>query len=431
MPAPDPAASAGPALSAPRIVGAIGLHASASTWVFNIARGLWSAALGEASVSALYADRTSELPAAPAAHLLIKSHHGSAELDDWLKSRTATLLLSIRDPRDAALSMAQRFEAPLQHTAIWLRNDCNRLLNVLPDSHLLLKYEDRFFDDPASLDKIAKCLGLTVDRDVAARLFDQYRTEAVRSFAARIPQLPRERIAMIGKFQMDEVTQNSGPAYRRCAQRKMARASCADATADDANLPAIPGALRLPSNLTAQLSHGAAQKTDGLSIMTSDTAEETSFSSWRRFLAGVYEIADAGADSADPEVEFFARASSRFVLAASSAPSHRLTRSVEAIARGQGDGVAIRLQIAGETRGLMGERTVEIRAGDVRLRRPATPNSPSSVRRYSPKGSRPVRVTTAVRRPSRAAATATLEGEPPRNFPNELTFASDTPVCKG
>lgn len=202
-----------PTRPGPRIIATIGLHGSASTWVFNVTRRILTSALGNASVSSLYADQASELPTAshPASHILIKSHHGSSELDEWLKSQGSALLLSIRDPRDAALSMSQRFETPLQHTAIWLRNDCDRVLKILPESHLLLKFEDRFFDEQASLDKIASCLHLPVEQNIASSIFEQYRTDAVRSFAAQISQLPRERIAMVGKFQMDRVTQILSP----------------------------------------------------------------------------------------------------------------------------------------------------------------------------------------------------------------------------
>ncbi|MGO8738457.1 hypothetical protein [Rhodoblastus sp.] len=207
MTAFDRPADEAPASLDTRVTATIGLHGSASTWVFNVTRRLLLAAHGEESVSPLYADRTAELPESPAPHLLVKSHHGSVELDEWLQARRATLILSIRDPRDAALSMAQRFESPLQHTAIWLRNDCVRLLKLLPESRLLLKYEDRYFEQPGNIERIAQCLDLPAGRELFGDIFDEFRTEAVRDFAARISQLPGERIGMVGKFPMDRVTQ--------------------------------------------------------------------------------------------------------------------------------------------------------------------------------------------------------------------------------
>ncbi len=211
MSAFDQPASAAPEPCLPRVAATIGLHASASTWVFNVARRLMISARGEASVTHVYADRISELPDAPAPHMLVKSHHGGVELDAWLRARRATLILSIRDPRDAALSMTQRFEAPLQHTAMWIRNDCDRLLKLLPDNSLLLKYEDRYFENPASIDRIAQCLDLPADRDLVNDIFDEFRAESVRDFASRLSQLPGERIVMVGKFPMDRVTQILAP----------------------------------------------------------------------------------------------------------------------------------------------------------------------------------------------------------------------------
>jgi hypothetical protein len=65
-------------------------------------------------------------------------------------------VLSVRDPRDAALSMMQRFEAPLNNAVIWLIHDCNQILRLLPQDHLVLRYEDRFFDDQASMIRVAR-----------------------------------------------------------------------------------------------------------------------------------------------------------------------------------------------------------------------------------------------------------------------------------
>ncbi len=139
MPAPD--------TQAPRLVATIGMHASASTWVFNVVRELLIAAVGDAQVLTFYADELHQMPdeaARAGRHLVIKSHHGSAELDTWLATAQAPVFLSMRDPRDACISMSQRFKAPLNHSVRWIANDCNRLLRLAPQGHPMLRYEDRF-----------------------------------------------------------------------------------------------------------------------------------------------------------------------------------------------------------------------------------------------------------------------------------------------
>src|SRR5581483_4458696 len=95
-----------------RVVATIGLHGSASTWVFNIARELMAAAYGEDEVRSLYAETLGELKeryGEARRHLVLKSHHGSVALDAWLTSVSPAIVLSVRDPRDASLSMAERF----------------------------------------------------------------------------------------------------------------------------------------------------------------------------------------------------------------------------------------------------------------------------------------------------------------------------------
>jgi hypothetical protein len=194
----------------PRLVATIGLHGSASTWVFNVARELMIAAAGSDRVASCYADERDQLPPEaeqPGKHLVIKSHHGSAALDAWLKAARARIILSVRDPRDASVSMAQRFTAPLNQTVAWLMNDCQRMLRLAAEDHAVLRYEDRFFDDPNYVGVVARELGLPVTSGLMRAIAARYATDSVRTLAARIGELPAERIQMVGEFRMDRVTQ--------------------------------------------------------------------------------------------------------------------------------------------------------------------------------------------------------------------------------
>jgi hypothetical protein len=198
----------------PRLVATIGMHASASTWVFNVVRELLIAAVGEPLVLTLYADEVAQLPdeaARAGRHLVIKSHHGSAALDAWIATMGARCFLSVRDPRDACISMAQRFKAPLGQTVRWVANDCNRLLRLAPLCHPLLRYEDRFFEDTAVAGQLADALGLCLDPAVIEAIFTRYRTEAVRRFAQNLADLPPERLSMVASLPMDRVTQILAP----------------------------------------------------------------------------------------------------------------------------------------------------------------------------------------------------------------------------
>lgn len=187
------------------------MHASASTWVFNVVRELLVATVGEHQVKALYADERAQVPESDGQYLLIKSHHGSQGLDDWLASSNARIFLSVRDPRDACISMSQRFRSPLGHTAQWIANDCNRLLRLEPLGHPLLRYEDRFFEDKMAANRVAQALDVHLAPAVIDGIFDRYSTEAVRTFAQTLEELPPERLTTVVTFQMDRVTQILGP----------------------------------------------------------------------------------------------------------------------------------------------------------------------------------------------------------------------------
>jgi hypothetical protein len=171
-----------------RVVATVGLHASASTWVFNVVRELMIAAFGAQEVFSLYTEEPGELPerlSRTNQRIVLKSHHGSAGLDTWLASVPAAMFLSVRDPRDASISMSHRFNAPLKVAAGWLINDCRRMV-ALGKRYPLLKYEERFFEHRATVDRIAKALNLELHSDVTGSIFDRYATGAVRRIAQKL-----------------------------------------------------------------------------------------------------------------------------------------------------------------------------------------------------------------------------------------------------
>ncbi len=190
-----------------QVVATIGLHGSASTWVFNVARELLIAAHGPEQVLAIYADAAGQVPEADGRVLVIKSHHGSPGFDPWLVEMGALALLSVRDPRDAAISMAQRFKAPLANAVRWLMTDCARMQRLVAAGHPVFRYEDGFFDDPAATDRLRTLLGLTLDAALVEAVSARYRTEAVRQFTRTIEALPADRVVRSGAIVFDQMTQ--------------------------------------------------------------------------------------------------------------------------------------------------------------------------------------------------------------------------------
>lgn len=190
-------------------IATIGLHSSASTWVFNVVRELLVASFGEASVQGHYADEMAQLPAEGLPllrHFVLKSHQGSRELDDWLLGNDFRIVLSIRDPRDAALSMAQRFKAPLAFASGWILADCERIMRLAGLNCQIVRYEDRFFDHFSAVAHLAELLQISVATPDLQSIFDRYRTEQVRAFARTVKDRPSELTAKIDRFVMDKVT---------------------------------------------------------------------------------------------------------------------------------------------------------------------------------------------------------------------------------
>lgn len=197
---------------APRLVVTAGIHGSASTWVFNVARELMIAALGEDRVASFFAEKIDWLdrPEVTGRHVVMKSHSGGgagwATLV-WLAQ--APVLVSVRDPRDAALSMRERFNVTLSEIAPALMADCRLAMRAAQAGHLVMRYEDGFFRDPAVPPRIAKHLGIELGDEVCRMVFERYQTKAVRQFAGSIAELgPDRRVGSPGaRAMLDRVTQ--------------------------------------------------------------------------------------------------------------------------------------------------------------------------------------------------------------------------------
>jgi hypothetical protein len=195
-----------------RVIATVGLHGSGSTWVYNIVRELVIAVAGEPAMIGIYADAMEELPSQQDLAdkwIVVKSHHGSQHMDTWLQSAKAQYVLSVRDPRDAVISMQQRFNVPLVWAVHMVMNDCHRLCSLIAQGHLVLRYEDRFFEHPEAIDRIATKLGLSVGENLIIALSHRYSAGTIRSFVDALPSLPSQRLGIAGTNGklFDKVTQ--------------------------------------------------------------------------------------------------------------------------------------------------------------------------------------------------------------------------------
>ena len=193
-----------------RLIVTIGLHGSASTWVYNIVRELMIARHGPDEVVAMFAQDVAELledRGLAARHIVCKTHHGGPQWEEFDRACRPTVLLSVRDPRDATVSMSCRFGVDLKQAALIIAPDCARAIECADAGHQVLRYEDRFFDDPATVAIIASLICAEASAAVQGRIFESYRTAAVRAFAADLDALPAERRAGGDELPHDRVPQ--------------------------------------------------------------------------------------------------------------------------------------------------------------------------------------------------------------------------------
>jgi hypothetical protein len=181
----------------PRATLTLGVYGSASTWVFNVAREMLNAAYGSAQVAAYYADSMANLLTAPGVigrYVVVKMHNGDASLAGFIHLAQPLLLLSLRDPRDAVVSMMARFAMPFAQAASGVGHSARVVLACAEMGFPVLRYEDRFFDRPETLDTLAGALDVTLSPEVKAEIFARYQTAAVRALAATVETLPAARL---------------------------------------------------------------------------------------------------------------------------------------------------------------------------------------------------------------------------------------------
>ena len=160
-----------------------GIYGSASTWVYNVCRMLISADSQQDAVAALYADAPfsdahPDLWSGPPITAeywdaaVIKMHEGSPEVLDAIHQNAAMTVITVRDPRDAIVSVMQRFQWDFDYAFERVCQSVFFIDRILQErSSLVLRYEDSFMCDPDTIRKIASHLSISIDNIDAMRIF--------------------------------------------------------------------------------------------------------------------------------------------------------------------------------------------------------------------------------------------------------------------
>ena len=169
-----------------------GMFASGSTWLYNVALAVADELEPRSPVEGRFVFDMSDTVGlgAPGIRHVVKAHqarHGVGAIAD----RADALLVTLRDPRDAVVSLMQ-YQGFSFHRALlnvsYAAEAC-LLLGSNPRA-VTLHYELGFVDDPATIDGIARHMGGSIRRERRDEIFEATRRPAVEAFIAQLETGP-------------------------------------------------------------------------------------------------------------------------------------------------------------------------------------------------------------------------------------------------
>ena len=169
MPAGAPVQLSAPGHPAEMAV-CLGLPRSASTWVYNVARDVLGRRYPAGPIACGFSDDLAAVGAIqsrPVRCFVVKAHNPRGELRALLGATSVRLLISIRDPRDAVASLRQSFRLAFHDAAGAVYSSARAVAEIARSHHhLLLRYEDGFPNDVATVERICEALGCTEEAPV-------------------------------------------------------------------------------------------------------------------------------------------------------------------------------------------------------------------------------------------------------------------------
>jgi len=171
----------------------LGMYGSASTWTYNVVLQVAATLLPARPVLSRFV--TDALPTqeeAEANTFVVKTH--AAPAYEELARRATAIIVTIRDPRDAIASLLAHNRPPFDTALDVTAQTAGMCGHFMADPRALaLKFEDRFFDDPATVGRIAARFPGTLPDADAARIFAALRRDAVDRFIANLEGEPSAR----------------------------------------------------------------------------------------------------------------------------------------------------------------------------------------------------------------------------------------------
>jgi Sulfotransferase domain len=183
----------------------LGMQASASTWIYNATLKIAAILNTDVPTKGRYVPYRGKLGFLddPGLHI-VKSHGVDGPTEAELGRRATSIIISVRDPRDAVASLmlyhSQKFKEALRDVERAAAT-CARFAG--DPRAIVLRYESRFTEDPATIDRLAAGFGRELPRHDRDRIFEESRRENVEKLISTLEQLPGSQRAGEDLFDLD------------------------------------------------------------------------------------------------------------------------------------------------------------------------------------------------------------------------------------
>lgn len=169
------------------------MYASASTWLFNVARQILQAGQQSEVRIAFVSGTEKSISFDPSGSAtLIKSHeiNNEARILD-IARRSSQILITVRDPRDAIVSLMKAHGYDFKEALGLVEKSAKLCLEFSQESRAkLFRYESRFFDSAESVKQVARHLGQELENNVTQRIYESLMRDEVEKHISRMSQMP-------------------------------------------------------------------------------------------------------------------------------------------------------------------------------------------------------------------------------------------------
>lgn len=175
-----------------RLVVCLGLPRSGSTWTYNVCRRFLALSHSPDELLCQFSDDF----VSPFIDLhdnvracVVKTHNPQLNLRPLLAFTGAPLLISVRDPRDAVVSLMQCFKLPFHEAAGVIALSAQNIIEISARyPHILLKYESGFTENLSDVRRIRTAIGCPANAAQTQTIHRKLCAASVRSHIAALEQ---------------------------------------------------------------------------------------------------------------------------------------------------------------------------------------------------------------------------------------------------